>query len=63
MMLMTVDIPNELAVRLQPFLQFMPQVLELGLPEFSTHPRLMMFLPSQCGQQILSVQCNCRVAS
>lgn len=41
MMLMTVDIPNELAVRLQPFAQSMPQVLELGLHEFS--------LPKQSG--------------
>ena len=40
-MLMTVDIPNDTPMRLQPFAQCMPQVLELGLHEFS--------LPKQTG--------------
>ncbi len=34
-MLMTVDIPNDLAMRLFPFEQNLPQVLELGLHEFT----------------------------
>lgn len=34
-MLMTVDIPNELAIRLNPFKDELPQLLELGLHEYN----------------------------
>ncbi|NOQ36749.1 MAG: hypothetical protein GQ569_12785 [Methylococcaceae bacterium] len=34
-MLMTVDIPNDLAIRLNPFKNELPQLLELGLHEYN----------------------------
>lgn len=37
-MLITVDIPNDLNRRLNPFRQQLPQLLELGLREFNTPP-------------------------
>jgi len=37
-MLITVDIPNDLNRRLNPFKQQLPQLLELGLREFNTPP-------------------------
>jgi hypothetical protein len=37
-MLITVEIPNDLNQRLNPFKQQLPQLLELGLREFNTPP-------------------------
>jgi hypothetical protein len=41
-MLMTFDVPTELAVRLYPFARELPQLLELGLHEF-TQPKQQGF--------------------
>ena len=35
-MLITLDVPNDLSLRLRPFSQQLPRLLELGLREFNT---------------------------
>ncbi|WP_416671000.1 hypothetical protein [Egbenema bharatensis] len=43
----TIDIPDDLAQRLQPFQAQLPQVLELGLQELETQQRSANFLDEQ----------------
>ena len=52
----TIDIPDDLAQRLQPFQAQLPQMLELGLQEFQSQQRSSDFLDEQAIIALLTSQ-------